>query len=444
MTSKTIELNVDGTKSDLSSGMNIYMYIVGLVSSKTEDTYYYLDVDGVPHSMQTTDNKNKQFTFPDSDILSKAAVNQLKTNYPLDWADYSIPVSQSSITTINLANINTINCPGLGTGTAAFSGRIYFSIGIPRLPFTPIAPTGQTKATGYTAPIPNTGVGSQTLFDWIEFSFDSENNFNGNTTQVDQFGFPLTLNGRPGGALQGELNLSRSKIMEKFGSSMSAPFGQGILQVKPNPDTGDAYPSGLTFLRLISPKTMVSPATYSGDFKTYFDDIVSSWYKTWETTPLVTQDKSTGYYTGIVPTEGTNRGKLTFYQGKYKTLGDLKKANPTVVYVFENTISSYDIWQCANSLASGSSANKNFQKMIAAAFNRGAMSNSLQDLTCNQNAASFYPSNVKCNQWAEQFHEISKNKLAYGFPYDDVCNQNPSIDISNTTSISIVIGKFYS
>jgi len=63
-----------------------------------------------------------------------------------------------------------------------------------------------------------------------------------------------------------------------------------------------------------------------------------------------------------------------------------------------NLITSNDIWQCANSLATGGTSQQNVGKNIAAAFNRGivvaadgTVITSLNDGTCAQSAATFYP-----------------------------------------------------
>lgn len=437
--SSNIPLTVDATQAGLPAGTLVYMYVLGEVKAPAS-TFYRLDASGMPHAMSTSDNTNAAGTFPDSNLLPSQTAEVIAQNYPLAWADYSIPVSLSTPTSINLANINPTNCPGLGTGTAAFSGRVYLSIGVPRLPFTPVN-------GGYTAPVPIGFPGPYTLFDWIEFSFDSAANFNGNTTQVDQFGFELTLDGTPGGTLQGKLNTSRSAIMDAFGASLPAPFGGGVLQVPVPANAAPAYPPGIEYLRVVAPKTITAPASYTGPLTSYFDDVIAKSYAVWQATPLVTHDTSTGFYTGLAPSMGSKEGVLKFFQGNYPTLQELEAANPPVAFELTgtnpatNVILTSDVWQCSNTLASGSDAQKNVGKMLAAAYNRGVISNLLDDSTCQENAASFYPSGGTWNLWAQMFHGFSVNKLSYGFPYDDVCNQNPSISMSNTESVTVTLGQ---
>ena len=427
-----IPLTIDATQTDLPAGTAVYAYIVGEVNANGVITQYRIDASGTPHAMSTADNTNAALTFPGSSTLAAADAAVIATNYPLAWADYSIPVSLTSKTVIDLANINATALPGLGTGTAAFSGRIYLSVGAPRLPFTPLS------GSQYTAPVPNAFPGMLTLFDWIEFSYDASGNFNGNTTQVDQFGFPLLLDGAPGGVLQGQFKLSRPAVLNAV-AALGTAFDQSVPITAPS-----AYPAGIAALRVLSPKTITSQNGYSGPLLSYFNNTITSWYSNWQTTPLVTTDQSTGSYTGIV-----TGGALTFYQGAYATLAELQAANLPVAFTVGSGsspgIPSYDVWQCANSLAMGSAAALNVQKMIAAAFNRGVMNYALDDVTCQNAAGTFYPAGGIYNSWAALFHQqVSSNGLAYGFPYDDVCNQNPSISLSATQSVTVTLGKFFS
>ncbi|MGH7754901.1 MAG: beta-1,3-glucanase family protein [Vulcanimicrobiaceae bacterium] len=415
----------------MPSGSQVFAYVIGLVGST--GTFYRLDASGTPHPLAASDNTQKAGTFPGSSGLSAAAASALTPNYPQAWADYSIPVSLTSATKISLANINPTTMLGLGTGTSAFSGRIYISVGVPRLPFT-------VQAGGYTAPVFTTQPGYLTLFDWIEFSYDSLGNFNGNTTQVDQFGFSLMLDGTPGGTLQGVLTASRSTIMNAAVKAVSA-FGSATLSVAVPAAAASAYPAGLNLLRVVSPKT----ANASGSFSTYFDAAIGAAYTKWQTTPLVTHEQSTSaYYTGYVPASGPNAGVLVFVSGNHPTLADAS-SQPTAFAVpaAGGVIPTNDVWQCANSLASGSADQKNVQKQIAAMFNRGLLSTLLDDAAC-PDPVTFYPPGSSSNLWAHTFHTSSLNRLAYGFPYDDVCNRNPSISLTSTASVTITLGKFFS
>jgi Beta-1,3-glucanase len=93
--------------------------------------------------------------------------------------------------------------------------------------------------------------------------------------------------------------------------------------------------------------------------------------------------------------------------------------------------------------STGSGAQKNVQKMIAAAFQRGTMDNANHSLN-GTNGVSFspplshnYASSIS-NTWAQKFHQFNTNGLAYGFPYDDVGSLQPTVTTtSGTTSLTI-------
>lgn len=425
------KLTVDASQTTLPAGVPVYMYVIGLVKTAGAQTFYRLEADGTPHVMATTDSTNPYQSLPGSSLPTSV----LFENYPTQWADYSIELSRTEPTSIEMAKLLTI--PGLGTGTSAFSGRIYISIGELKLPFTP-------TSSGYIAPVTYPGPGYLSLYDWIEFSFDSDANFNGNTTQVDQFGFPLTLNGTPGGSLQGVLNSSRSAILGDL-AALGEPFSDPLFQVAVPAAAASAYPPGVSVIRAISPKTATGSSNvlkYDGALATYYDSAISNWYSAWETTPLVTHDTSTGYYTGYVPTSGDDAGSLAFYAGQFASVSAIETSGASADFVIPVPTSEH-VFNCDGPLATGSAEAKNAQKMLAAALNRGVVSNSLDDATCAAGSGSFYASATQpSNQWSQKFHAYSQNGLAYGFPYDDVCNQNPSIGLTDATTVTIVVGNF--
>jgi hypothetical protein len=119
-----------------------------------------------------------------------------------------------------------------------------------------------------------------------------------------------------------------------------------------------------------------------------------------------------------------------------------------------NMITSDDVWQCGGSLASGGDAQKNVGKTIAAALNRGivvspsgTVSTQLTDMNCSGQAGSFYPSGATFNPWAQLFHQVNANGLAYGFAYDDVCDQSTTIPSQGQTLVAtwirVMLGTFY-
>ncbi|MBB6254864.1 beta-1,3-glucanase family protein [Nitrospirillum iridis] len=469
------QLILDLTQTDLPEDTPVYFYVIGEVQTPGGNQYYYLDQDFIPRLMVASDNTQKAGKFPGMDNLPAKAQTALAANYPLPWADWSIKVSVWSNLILPLGNINTTTIPGLGTGTQAFSGRIYVSVGVPKLPFTVQTDKSGCTVIGYTAPVfgNGTGVGgSLTLFDWIEFSYDSEGNFNGNTTQVNQFGFPLYLSAEAtsGGPLpvMGALTTSRNQILATL-STWAAPFNPGMLVPVPSAATA-AYPANTSYLRALSPDELSSAGP---GLASYYNTVVTSAYIAWQGSPLVLTDLASGSFTGVVfPTRGTvtiapppdyPAGALAFYTGSYTTMQDLATAlnsdQPPALAFFltgtANVVTSNEIWQCDGALATGDTAQKNVGKILAAAFNRGTVINndgivstSMTDVDCACQASGFYANGTTFNPWASYFHMISTNGLAYAFAYDDVCDQNPSLPPPNQSLVAawvrVALGPFNS
>ena len=424
-------LIVDLTKTDLPSGTQAYVYIIGgvLPNGNSPLVPYWLDSSGLPHVMQTSDN-----TVPAGAYTpSGSPKNALSNYYPDKWAFYGISVLAGQSLSIPLTKITPANVNGLGTGTAAFSGRVYISVGPPVLPFTVQTVNGVLT---YAAPSTVKGaVGSACLFDFMEFSVDSTLAFDGNTSQVDQFGFPFTMTSS-GGSTQGGFTASRASILNMV-TALPAPFGGSTLVIGVPSGAPALYPPGLSLIRAFSPSDYaanVPAANQSTDaIFTYFDATVKSWFTHWQGTPLKVTDAASGTFTGTV--SGTT---LSF-------TGAASFSIPST----GGYIPSLDIWQCANSLASGNAAQKNVEKVIAAAFNRGVVQDNLTDVSCSPPyyaaAQPFAGQTQLYNPWSELFHKVASNGLAYGFAYDDVCSQSTTMQFSLTTqALTITVGNFLS
>lgn len=508
-------LVVDLTQTNLPAGTPVYVYAVGAIKTKPGVSYWLKPLQATTSGTNVNQPVVAATMNPGSQNPSGGCANngddtnyyscnnnQLNAlpspvasainggggtggNYPSAWADYSIPATVGTTLTMNLSAISAI--PGLGTGTSAFSGRLYISVGTPKLPMTAISGgTYIAPAFGNNAGQP----GEWTLYDWIEFSYDSGGNFDGNTTQVNAFGIPLQLSGT-GIAARQVLNQSRSTILNYF-AGLAPPYGGtgsslGSVVVSPPAGTvGVAYPASATYLRAIAPQTIVAVGAYptNGPLRSTFDSQIATAYAAWQSTPLVTNDESTSYYTGVVfpttptitPPSNYPAGSLAFYQGQFTTMSALATAvagGATPAFYLtganvnpgnQNIISSTDIWANDNSLAppgAPSPAQLNVGKMLAAGFNRGVVvsptnvvTTLLDDVACQDPSveSTFYPSGGTWNPWAQYFHSITSpispntTGLAYAFSYDDVCNQNPSIPLPGGSfkpgTVTVTVGNF--
>ncbi len=446
-------LTIDVTQANLPASTQLYAYIIGGVvtaptPAPTPIENYWMDASGTLHVMQLSDNTQPAGSFPG---MSSASA---QINYQSNWADYSIPLSPTKPTMIDLANINNTQIPSLGVGTNAFSGRIYISAG-PKLPFTVLTPPA-TTSPNYTGPNPyagpsfNTGApGSLCLFDWFEFSLDINGILNGNSTYVNSFALPLSITVTPGSATpQGALSITRHAVMQAI-AQFPAPLDAGVLlQAVPAADAA-LYPAA--YLRAISPDTLSADSGGSSQFQTYFDSTIQKAYSAWASTPIVV----TGVATKSVSSGMVVNNELIFISGTYtdSATWNAQYAQTTASEQMNfGLITTAMIWQCIGSLATGSAVQLSIGKQLAAAFNRGVVVNSLNQVITSLNdgacptvdpttQAPYYPANVASNYWAYQFHLWNLNHLAYGFGYDDICSQNPSFNTSSTLqSLNITLG----
>jgi hypothetical protein len=447
-----VPLTIDLSQANLPAGTPAYAYIVGgyitaPTPAKTPIVNYRLDASGGIHLLSTGDNKVPAKaipTFPGSNQLTQAEITAIQDNYPDDWADYSIPLSLTSANVIDLSQINPTNLPGLGIGTNAFSLRIYISIGYLKLPFT-VQAANSDGPNPYAGPSQDANaVGALCLYDWFEGAVQGPGPsipsgiLNGNTTQVDQFGLPLTIMATPGGSQQGALNVTRRTLMNDI-STFPAPLA-GILTLPVMAGLDQAYPSGTSFVRALSPDHVSGNGGGTSQFQTYFDAVIDQ-YITSSTTPIVVTDTATGTYSGL-----NVGGNLIFIPGSHAKQPDWSTAyaaTPAGDQINFGAITTANIWRCKGSLKSGSTAQKNIGKQLLAAFNRGVMGYALDDGNCPA-ASTFYPAGVPSNLWAYSFHEWNTNGLAYGFAYDDVCSQNSSQQTSGPLeSLNITLGAMF-
>lgn len=429
----------DLTKTDLPAGTAVYAYVVGQIG--TTGAYYWFNAatgHNAFQQMSRNDNTYSATAYPASMSAAVPYQSQLQLSYQSPWADYSIPLTVGQKTSISLfAAANAL--PGLGTGTAALGGRIYLSVGPLKVPITgdPTAPT---------LPAIVQGPGMYCLFDWMEFSIDNSGTLYLNTTQVDQFGFQLIgsvgktgVTPNPIGGLSG----TREGAIAQLASTMTGLYGANQMTLgayggysyatsifnmsTPAIGGGALYPSGVTHLRAIAPKNFcvaISGYTPATAITTRFDAYVRACYSYWQSNLLTVTDGAT-VYSAFVPTSGANAGSLAFYQGTF-TLTQLQAMYPTTAPLISLAPPpTLDIFECANSLATGSAAAKDIQKIIAAAFNRGIVSSSMNDNATTvpgaYSGANPLPGTTPVwNEWAQTWHQLNVNGFSYGFAYDDV------------------------
>ncbi|GER90014.1 hypothetical protein KDW_41760 [Dictyobacter vulcani] len=326
---------------------------------------------------------------------TQAHINHLDANAPNHLTKNGVNYANMAFT---LDQASTVTLP-----TLLLSARMYLSIGSPL--YIPIA----TDDSGWGGPNitnssdPNTDV----YFDWYELTYQyGVTPFGGNTTQVDQFGFPFTARVQQTSSGFDQTNgitLSRSQVFSQYASAVSPAF-QGL---------ANTY-------RILAPHwspTFASGGSQANYMQAYID-------QTWN------------YYS-------SNQFTLTrpgeTFSGKVIN-GQLQFTHNGVGSFVLNKPTTADVLACSGTLASPGMTTEELAlgAEFCAAFNRGVA----QNVADWSNPAAYYTGSIK-NDYAMFWHQVSLNNKAYGFPYDDVDSQSPVAILPNAnppSSLTIGIG----
>ncbi|QDN92759.1 glycoside hydrolase family 64 protein [Streptomyces sp. RLB3-6] len=285
--------------------------------------------------------------------------------------------------------------------TSIRGGRIYVSLGSPL--YIPVSPDDQ----GWGGPDlrnpndPNTDV----YYDWYEYTYVfGQVAFGGNTTQVDQFGFPITsrlTQTSSGYDTTRGITLTRAQVMSQYAASVGAAF-------KPLQNT----------YRIIAPRS--SDLFLAGGSQA--NHLQSTIDQTWS-------------YYSTHPFRLTRLGE-TFTGGVSGTTLTLTK-NGAGPYALQKP-SSPDVVACAGALASGSDPEKQLGAEFCAAFNRGVA----LDTSAWYTPSAYYTGGVK-NDYAAFLHTVGLDRRAYAFPYDDIDDQSSVQILGNAnppTGLTLGIG----
>lgn len=350
---------INNTNQQYSSDQ-IFFVIIGLNAS---DQNCHLDKNGTLIPCNVSDNDAPGH-------LTKNGEN---------WCNYSYTVNEVSEIEVPLID----------------SGRAYISLG---------SPIYLKVSNENTLVQPNTANPSDpnvdVYFDWLEFTID-DGGFNGNTTQVDQFGFPIVIELiTSDGSQKVGIEKPRSALFDEYTNTVPDEF-KSLVQ--------EPY-------RIISP--------FKGDFgnggsqATYFDNYIRD---IWQ------------YYT-------SNQLEITMPQGTFigKVENNIftftKKDSPEPKYTI-NYPKSWEVFECSGVFATGDEEiQKPIQAQISAMFNRHILENPANK--CN--ASEFYK-NAPANYYAQFWHPRSIDNKAYGFPFDDVCDQSTLIRHPNPQELKVTI-----
>jgi hypothetical protein len=301
----------------------------------------------------------------------------------------------------SLAQTKKITMP-----TRTEGGRVYLSLGSPL--FIPVSPDNR----GWGGPDlrnptdPNRNV----YYDWYEFTYiHGQVAYGGNTTQVDQFSFPLTAHlVQTSSGFDSTLGITRtrSQVFSGYQSFVSSPY-KGL---------ANTY-------RIVAPRTAnaFQPGGPQGNLMQGYIDQVWSKFSAQQWTQVHDGRKYTGRIVGGVLT-GTKDDGSPF-----------RVAKPNSTQVFE----------CSGPLAlgndqGGSDTTREVGRDFCAAFHRGVALNPADWY----NPARYYQSTPR-DDYSAYLHTVSLGGKAYAFAYDDVNNQSSVQILGNAnppTSLTLGIG----
>ncbi|MEV8093449.1 glycoside hydrolase family 64 protein [Kitasatospora sp. NPDC085879] len=307
-----------------------------------------------------------------------ARINHLAATAPGHLVKNGVNYPNMSFT---LARAATVPSPAAIRG-----GRIYVSLGSPM--YIPVSPDDQ----GWGGPDlrnpadPNADV----YYDWYEYTYVSgEVAFGGNTTQVDQFGFPMTARlQQPSSGYDTTQGITRTRaeVMSGYAAAVGAAF----------------RPLQSTF-RITAPRSASAflPGGAQASYLQAAVDQAWAYYAGHQFTLTRLGETFTGRVSGST---------LTFTKNG---AGPFTLAKPT----------SSDVFACAGALASGSDVEKQLGAEFCAALNRGVALDPASWYT----PSAYYTGAAK-NDYAAYFHGVGLNGRSYAFPYDDV-NDRSTVQI---------------
>jgi hypothetical protein len=299
-----------------------------------------------------------------------------------------------------LAQASTVNIP-----TSTVGGRIYLSVGSPV--FIPISQDDQGWGPDLRNPLdPNADV----YFDWYEYTYVfNQVPFGGNTTQVDQFGFPMTAR-----LVQTTAGYDSTVGITKTRAQVLSGYQAFV---------GPAFTGLANQYRIVAPRTSnnFQPGGPQGANMSAYIDQVWAKFTAQQWREVHNGRTYTGQIAGGVLT-GTRDDGSPFHVAK-----------PTSTQVYE----------CSGPLAlgndqGGSDTTREVGRDFCAAFHRGVALNPADWY----NPAKYYLTSPR-DDYAAYFHSVSLNNRSYAFAYDDVADQS-SVQIltqaTPPTSLTLAIG----
>ncbi|MFL6680509.1 MAG: beta-1,3-glucanase family protein [Burkholderiaceae bacterium] len=248
-------------------------------------------------------------------------------------------------------------------------------------------------------------------FDFAEMAILPDTGFYGNTTRVDQFGFPvrLRLQGLDGYDQTVGETASRASLFSAWASSVPAQFA-GLAQAP------------------YSPYRIVAPA--HGSFGTaganahYLDSYIQGLWTKYASQTLTFTDQQ-GTFTGHVV-----NGQFQFTDGKGTYT--IHRAPTTQEALLGNGVLNDATGQTPGT--AGYDKQLQIQAQMCAAINRHIVEDPAHWYT-----PGFFYANPS-NSYSKFWHDHSINALSYGFAYDDVGGFSSSLHTEKPTIATVTVG----
>ncbi len=247
---------------------------------------------------------------------------------------------------------------------------------------------------------------ASTIYDWIEYTV-APGAFWGNTTQVDQFGFPITM-----------------EMYNDSGSSYASFKKVGITETREAIFSAFENIAQAEFRGLVQrPYRIVAPC--KGDFRvgraygTYMNSYVDQVWNYYKTNTL-SFDHPLGRFNGRVLSDNRFEFTRTSDGGKFYVSG---KPN------------NDELFEGSGVLATGNTVELALQAQLCAALNRHIAQSPASWAT----ASAYYPAGP-ANYYAKFWHDHNIDGKAYGFCYDDVADHSTLIESHAPRGLVIGIG----
>lgn len=361
---------VDFVNNSAYDSGQIYVTVLGQTS---KDHWAWVDQNGTPHAINHDDANAPGH-------LVKDGVNYANMSYTLGQA----------------ANLRMP--PDLQ------GARIYVSVA------QPLYIAISQDNSGWTVPDPVgvTNPNYSTVYDWFEFTFQYGGvPFGGNTTQVDQFGLPLSFTLDQGSFSDTRgTTATRNQVFTTYQNSVPTEFQQLVI------NDGQGNP-----LRIASPRS-VQP----GALAHYLDEPVDHFWTKYTTETFTFTSPGSYTVTGQVNADNQFAYTVTALNPAGVS-GSYLMDKPTTAQVF-----------AGDGPFVGTHEQGAFLAQLDAAFNRGVAASPDQWGT----VAAYYPAGTKYNSYAKVFHQLGLDGKNYGFPYDDVNGQSSVLILDNSLPPHVV------